>query len=481
CILQNSYSDESNYNSAVSSSSSSPSCETESEPLNALSNSSSSEMLCPTPQSTYAGGISFWKFSGIIPMGDFNLPHAEWNEFGARVLDVQSACYHVGRAISDSSLVQMVKEETFFCNDQPTSLLDLVLVSDPNRVSDVKRGPPLDGNASRYHCSLSFQLHSKAARPQSFDSRALHWRSGDFAAMNQFFKNHDWWRISEKGSVKDLYSDFLHIFREAAKSFVKRRRIRTLNTKPPWWNPEIASLVRQKRRNFIRKCIDNHCEQLASKHRDLCKRVKYNVKRAIIDYEIKLAQASKSNPKLIYSYMNRHYSSRECIAALMDVNNQIITDKEGICDRLNSFFFSVFEQPTLREVVKTAESNFQVRGKPDPCFVIEDVVTSDMKCVVMHFGANNRRHDYKLGGHTLAKTTRERDLGIIITSDLKSSEQAKRAAARATMAIERQLIRNSGVRHNFFINRTAGNWNTLDAVTKSVSNTNIFKKESTSY
>ncbi|RNA41365.1 RNA-directed DNA polymerase from mobile element jockey-like, partial [Brachionus plicatilis] len=318
------------------------------------------------------------KFSGIILMGDFNLPHAEWNEFGAPVLDVQSACYHVGRAISDSSLVQMVKEKTFFCNDQPSSLLDIVLVSDPNRVSGVKRGPPLDSNASRYHCSLSFQLHSKAARPQSFDNRALHWRSRDFAAMNQFFKNHDWWRISEKGSVKDLYSDFLHIFREASKSFVKRRRIRTLNTKPPWWNPEIASLVRQKRRNFIRKCIDNHCEQLASKHRDLCKRVKYVVKRAIIDYELKLAQASKSNPKLIYSYMNRHYSSRECIAALMDVNNQIITDNEGICDRLNSFFFSVIEQPTLREVVKTAESNFQVRGKPDPCFVIEDVVTPDM-------------------------------------------------------------------------------------------------------
>ncbi|RNA13749.1 hypothetical protein BpHYR1_019187 [Brachionus plicatilis] len=43
-------------------------------------------------------------------------------------------------------------------------------------------------------------------------------------------------------------------------------------------------------------------------------------------------------------------------------------------------------------------------------------------------------------------------------------------------AIERQLIRNCGLRHNYFTNRTAGNWNTLDAVTKSVKNTNIFKK-----
>ncbi|RNA14926.1 hypothetical protein BpHYR1_048484, partial [Brachionus plicatilis] len=265
CVLQNCYSDESNYNSAVSSSSSSPSCETESEPLNALSNSSSSEMVYPIPQSTYAGGISFWytnatslnnkipllktiaasltpsiigitetwppdqissispsdsdtaiatslelttnlfrngKFPGIILIGDFNISHAEWNDFAAPVLDVQSACYHVVRSISESSIVQMVKEETFFSKD-------------PNRVSDAKRGPPLDGYASRYYCSLSFQLHSKEARPQSFDSRALHWRSGDFAAMNQYFKDQNWWRISEKGSVKDLYSDFLHIFRQA--------------------------------------------------------------------------------------------------------------------------------------------------------------------------------------------------------------------------------------------------------------------------
>ncbi|RNA25653.1 hypothetical protein BpHYR1_029897 [Brachionus plicatilis] len=108
----------------------------------------------------------------------------------------------------------------------------------------------------------------------------------------------------------------------------------------------------------------------------------------------------------------------------------------------------------------------------------------------MHFRANNMRYDYQLGGLTLNKTTKERDLGIIVTSDLKSSEQAKRAAARATMlasdgldspagntrtvykAIERQLIRNCGVRHNFFTNRTAGNWNTLNELSKN----NLFKK-----
>ncbi|RNA28781.1 hypothetical protein BpHYR1_048189 [Brachionus plicatilis] len=45
------------------------------------------------------------------------------------------------------------------------------------------------------------------------------------------------------------------------------------------------------------------------------------------------------------------------------------------------------------------------------------------KCLVMYFGANNSCYDLQIGGHMLAKTTKERDLGIIVTSDLKSSEQ----------------------------------------------------------
>ncbi|RNA25353.1 RNA-directed DNA polymerase from mobile element jockey [Brachionus plicatilis] len=51
----------------------------------------------------------------------------------------------------------------------------------------------------------------------------------------------------------------------------------------------------------------------------------------------------------------------------------------------------------------------------------------------MHVGDNNDCYEYMLGDHTLEKTTKERDLGIIITNDLKWTEQSKRAASRATM------------------------------------------------
>lgn len=49
--------------------------------------------------------------------------------------------------------------------------------------------------------------------------------------------------------------------------------------------------------------------------------------------------APRKNPKLIYSYMNRHLSARENKAALMDFDNKIVTDKAGLCGILNDFFF----------------------------------------------------------------------------------------------------------------------------------------------
>ena len=43
------------------------------------------------------------------------------------------------------------------------------------------------------------------------------------------------------------------------------------------------------------------------------------------------------------------------------------------------------------------------------------------KCKVMHFGRNNQQFDYKLDRKTLQTVQEEKDLGIIISQDLKPS------------------------------------------------------------
>ncbi|RNA40380.1 hypothetical protein BpHYR1_021773 [Brachionus plicatilis] len=145
---RNQSSDESSYSSALSSQSSPSSSSSTSDvsflwpcceqiwvapPQNDTNCPSDSDIAISTSLESTSNLLRSGKYSGIILMGDFNLPHVEWNEDGVPMLiDVSTKKCHS----SNSSLVQMIKEETFFCNEHPISLLDLVLVSDPNRVTN---------------------------------------------------------------------------------------------------------------------------------------------------------------------------------------------------------------------------------------------------------------------------------------------------------------------------------------------------------
>ena len=52
-------------------------------------------------------------------------------------------------------------------------------------------------------------------------------------------------------------------------------------------------------------------------------------------------------------------------------------------------------------------------------------------CVVMHFGNQNKHHEYEMGGCKLKGSVLERDLGVMISSSGKVSEQCLVAAKKA--------------------------------------------------
>jgi len=52
------------------------------------------------------------------------------------------------------------------------------------------------------------------------------------------------------------------------------------------------------------------------------------------------------------------------------------------------------------------------------------------KCKVMHVGHSNIKHDYYMGGIKLKEVAEEKDLGIIISNDLKSGKQCTAASSQ---------------------------------------------------
>ena len=57
------------------------------------------------------------------------------------------------------------------------------------------------------------------------------------------------------------------------------------------------------------------------------------------------------------------------------------------------------------------------------------------KCKVLHFGSKNLGYNYTMAGSTLSSVTSEKDLGVVITNDLKPSKQCAAAAARANRVL----------------------------------------------
>ncbi|RMZ99849.1 hypothetical protein BpHYR1_050551, partial [Brachionus plicatilis] len=50
------------------------------------------------------------------------------------------------------------------------------------------------------------------------------------------------------------------------------------------------------------------------------------------------------------------------------------TNRERICEKLNEFFHSVFENTSSKEQIIHANNVFHIRAQPDPAFSVEDII-----------------------------------------------------------------------------------------------------------
>ena len=64
------------------------------------------------------------------------------------------------------------------------------------------------------------------------------------------------------------------------------------------------------------------------------------------------------------------------------------------------------------------------------------------KCHVLHAGRHNQQFDYLCGGGVLEVAKAEKNVGVMVTSDLKPSVQCARVAKKANLVLG-QLARRS--------------------------------------
>ena len=57
------------------------------------------------------------------------------------------------------------------------------------------------------------------------------------------------------------------------------------------------------------------------------------------------------------------------------------------------------------------------------------------KCKCLHTGPGNTGRNYEMGGTTLSKTVKEKDLGVTMNANMKVSEQCRIAASKGNQIL----------------------------------------------
>ena len=156
---------------------------------------------------------------------------------------------------------------------------------------------------------------------------------------------------------------FLEIYQDCCNRFLKRRRSKLQDSKPKWWTSKISGLRRQKYHQFIQiKASKFKSASKLKQYHQTCSQLDKEIRTAVRNYERELALASKLKPKLLYAHLNKKVKPKDTVAALKGPDDQLIVDRDSICNHLNEYFHSVFERPTSSEYAEQFSENFAKRS-----------------------------------------------------------------------------------------------------------------------
>ena len=281
------------------------------------------------------------KFDKLLLMGDFNLPNVNWQGHNSSKREVSFV-----ECLRDLFLEQVTKNPTRRRGNQKPTLDDLILVNDENLVSDISHFNPL-GKSD--HDVLVFKLYINIKVIENSTNEKFDIFRGNFDQMRKDMLSKDWSELEDL-DVEDGWS----LLKESITNCMNQNipKIdpnKKVKSKPKWFNGVVKKSVKKKYLLYKRylqsdASIDYHkyIEQ-----RNICNRV---IKRAKREYERKISQNCKENPKTFWQYVR---SKSKCVSGISPLDKgdgNLAFDDKDKADILNKFFSGVFTRENTDNV-----------------------------------------------------------------------------------------------------------------------------------
>ena len=149
--------------------------------------------------------------------------------------------------------------------------------------------------------------------------------------------------------MEDAWLKFCIVLDKAIEQFLPLE-IKKQRKTPRWMNKVTKSAMKYKSRMWHRYRESRSYNDLVEYRRARNKAVK-EYKKSKIEFEKKLAKDIKSNPKSFYAYVRSKTKVKDIVGPLKDDKGLLVSDNSSICNLLNNYFGSVFnEEKNIDEI-----------------------------------------------------------------------------------------------------------------------------------
>ena len=279
----------------------------------------------------------------VLICGDFNFKEIDWeaNDVSggpgseqARFFDTCHNCY-LHQHVRDFTRVRG--------NDQP-SVLDLILSKNELEVDSVEYGPPI---GSSDHCVLSFQFYVESEGltvDGKFKNHKRNYHKGSYTEASALFDAIDWEGELANQGVEEAWSTFLGHYRRVVEKTVPLYPIRTQKQHKKWVNKQVLNIVWQKKEAWIRHRKHRKSKRLKEVYLHIQNKCMQIVRKAKQDYEHKLAQEIRYDPRAFYAYARSKTTIKEEVLAMQEEDGEMTKTMEETCEVMNKQFQEVFNR-----------------------------------------------------------------------------------------------------------------------------------------
>ena len=272
--------------------------------------------------------------SQVIICGDFNLKEIDWERHQVHVTEDHPASLLL-ECVDDNFLIQHVTENTRFREGQASNLLDLVFTDRDDNVTRLDYEMPF--GRSDHVCLMFEVLCHRHSEKEGFKRKYF---KGNYPEIRNDINMIDWENELRGKDTEESWGILESVIKESVERNVPMQKVfKTFKKKR--MTQEVLNVVKEKHKAYkkYRRLRTNESKDDYNRTKQMAI---YVTKKARTEFETRIANNIKENPKEFYSYVNNKTTVRSEIAVLKNKDGELAILPHEKAEMLNTFFASVF-------------------------------------------------------------------------------------------------------------------------------------------